>query len=456
MGANVIYHTNKIRNIGICFVFFILVVTGISGLSFDEVIKKINETEEVKTAQLALLVAQKQLDLLRYPGNISGGVQPSGKTTDSALALSGSASLSIPLGLTETAQLNVSKTEDNLKLAETALSEARARALFNLYSKYQSAWLDQEERNVIEDEVKAAEASYAVMRSKFEAGDVSLIELAVAEEKLTQARESSIKGRLNERITWFELASAAGLNLNSSSVEEAIPKEGSLPKPPELSGKAYMNLSSIQNEIVKVKQIEDEINKLRNIDSGLSLKTFFNYETHSASAEYNFTSPNLTFAYSFPIATVPFGTGGTSSGTAGSAGSTDSLWNAGLSINLSLKTGKLTPLERASLNAALRLEESKLSFLKSSADLNVRTKYQQWILAGDMVKQVLRNLERAKNNKDILETKSNLGLAGEDALLEATALISRAEWNVSRARIEQEKARIAAASAAGYMLEDYK
>lgn len=450
------YYTNKIRNFSVCFIFFVLFVTGVSGLSFNDVLKKIDETEEVKTAQLALDVAKRQLDIIKYPGNISGSVQPSGKTTNSIVTFSGSASLIIPTGLTETAQVNALKAEDNVKLAEAALMEARARALVNLYSKYQSAWLAQEEINVIDAELKSAEASYAVTRSKFEAGDVSLAELAVLEEELTQAKENAIQGMLKERITWFELASAVGLDYNSSNLEEALPKKGSLPKPPELSGKAYMNLSSIQNEIIKIKQIEEEIDKLRNVDFGISLKTFFNYDNHSASADYNFQAANLTLAYSFPIASIPYGTAGTEPGYSGSSVSADSIWNTGLSINLSLKMGKQIPLERESLKAALGLEESRLSFLKSSADLNVRIKYQQWILSDDMVKQAVRNLERAKDNREVLETKTNLGLAGEDALLESSALVKRAEWNLSRARVEQEKARIAAAAAAGYILEDYK
>ncbi len=441
-------------NSGIFLIFFMLLSANLSGLSLDEVLKKIDETEEVKSAILSVESARKQVEMLSYPGNVSVALQPVEKTTASAVSFSGSVSFNIPLGLSEIEKTNLERAEESLELAEKSLNEARSKALLSLYSKYQTAWLAQKERDVIDAEVKYAEILYTAMRNKFESGDISLTELAAAEEGLTKARENAIQGMLARRIAWFELASAVGLDFNSSILEDNLPQVGELPRPPELSGIAYENLSSIQNQIIKIKQIENEIEKLKTIDYTLSFKPFLTYEEHSVSADYNLSIPNLTLSYSFPIKTISYGTTYGNSGTG--YDSSDPTWNAGISINLSLKAGKETTLQRDSLIASLNLEESKLRFLKSSVDLNIRSKYQQWILAGDLAKQAERNLERAINNKAILKTKLELGLVGEDSIIEADALIKRAEWNLLNAKIGQEKTRLAVAAAAGYIPDEYK
>jgi len=444
----------KILGIFVFPLFFFISALNLSSLGLEDVLYRVNETDEVRNAILVVESARKQVEMLRYNGNVSVSLQPSEKTTSSAVSLSGSVSLIVPLGLSDNAITNLEKAEDNLKFAEKSLKETRARALLNLYSKYQEAWLAQAEQRVFDAEVTYSESVYAATRSRFESGEVSLTELAAAEEALAKARENSVQGMLAARIAWFELASAVGLDLTSSVLMESIPGTGDLPKPPELSRMAYDNLASIQGELLKIEEIEKAIKKLDILDYGLSVKPFFNYGEHSVLANYNFAIPNVTLSYSFPVTTFTFGSTTDSSGSGMT--SQDSSWNAGVSVNLSLDLGKERNLEREALLASLKIEEAKLRALKSSVDLDIRSRYQKWILAGDMVKQAERNLSRMQNNKAILQAKLKLGLVGEDSIMEADVLIERAEWNLNSARIEQEKARLAVAAAAGYVPDEYR
>jgi outer membrane protein TolC len=86
-------------------------------------------------------------------------------------------------------------------------------------------------------------------------------------------------------------------------------------------------------------------------------------------------------------------------------------------------------------------------------DLEIRSKYQQWLKAQDSLKQTERSLQRAKVNLEIVTTRQAIGSAQPYEGKTAEALLQRAEWNVLSATVEQEKARLAAADAAAYLYE---
>ncbi len=62
-------------------------------------------------------------------------------------------------------------------------------------------------------------------------------------------------------------------------------------------------------------------------------------------------------------------------------------------------------LNIASLSVEHQLEEEKLNALIETLNLEIRTAFQQWLKAGDSLEQAQRNLDRAKENQEIVKTK---------------------------------------------------
>jgi len=95
----------------------------------------------------------------------------------------------------------------------------------------------------------------------------------------------------------------------------------------------------------------------------------------------------------------------------------------------------------------------RLDFLKRTLDLDIRSKYQQWMKARDNVEQAEATVAFARENGDIAEVKRSLGMIGEEEILEAEAMVERARWNLSKAAADEVRAKMAAADAAAFLGE---
>jgi outer membrane protein TolC len=426
----------------------------VEALSLEEVLARIDQTNDVKLAFIAVESAASETHLLKHPGDPNVSLTPGIKAISQEqgdfgeqVDLTGSVSFGVPIGLTDFQRERVFEAEVDLQVAQRNLQDAREGMLLRLYSLYQAAWLAQEETRILEQEATAARANYEITKERFEDGEVALIDLTAKDKDRQQAEDLYLQGLLNKRLSWLELAFTAKLDpefgvLDPPSIDGS---EIELPRPPDLASWAYLNHPTMVEQRLKIKTINNSIERLKKLDYTLNLRTFFNYQDHSASLGYVFTSPELTSSYSFPITSfgeIPQSTG---------AGSQIDTWNTGVTIGFTLATGTNDGLAIDSLKLDLRREMERLDLLKRTLDLEIRSKYQQWLKAQDSVAQAENGLAFALENRNIAETKKSIGLIGDGEMLEADAAVERARWNLDKAKIDLVRTRMAAADAAGYL-----
>jgi outer membrane protein TolC len=439
--------------------FLTLLSIPASPLSFDEVLGRIDQTTDVQLAIIQVEEAKSKTRLVGFPGDPSLTLTPGVKAISQEegyfgeqVDLTGAVSFGLPVGLSELEQEKVSEAHADLVVAQRNLEDVRDKIFLRLFSLYQTAWLAQEELGVLEKEAEAARAIYDITKHRFENGKASLIDLSEEDKDREKAEDLYLQGRLNHRLSWLELAFTAKLSPEVTAVLESpvIEETGvEFPKPPELSAWAYSNHPTTVEQALKIRLISDSVNRLGKLDYALNLKTFFNYQDHAVTLGYVFTSPEMTGSYSFPIHSfgeIPESTG---------AGSQVETWNMGVTLGLTIATGTNDGLVIEGLRLELQRERERLEFLKRALDLDIRSKYQQWLKAQDSVKQAETNLSFTIENRTIAETKKSLGMIGEEEFLEANALVERARWNLSKAIVDEVRAKMTAADAAAFLSKAY-
>jgi len=442
---------------------FVLIPLAANPLSLEEVFARIDQRNDVQLARIAVEKAMSQTRLLGFPGDPSVSLTPGVKAISQEegdfgeqVDLTGSVSFGLPLGLSDLGREKVSEAVADLQVARRNFIDAREKTYLRLYSLYQTAWLAQEELRVLEQEAAAARSNYEITKKRFEDGEASLIDLTEEDKDRQRAEDLYLQGLLNKRLSWLELAFTAKLppedgvldplTLDPLGIDNG---DAELPRPPDLSFWAYINHPAVVEQTLKIKTINDSIKRLKILDYTLNLKTFVNYRDHSASLGYEFRSPQLTGSYSFPLYSfgdIPESTGG---------GSQVDTWNTGVTLGFTLATGTSDGLAIDSLKLDLQREKERLDLLRRTLDLEIRSKYQQWLKAQDSVAQAENNLAFALENKKIAETKKSIGLIGDEEILEAGATVERARWNLEKAKTDLVRTRMAAADAAGYLGKVY-
>ncbi|MCD6397775.1 MAG: TolC family protein [Spirochaetaceae bacterium] len=421
--------------------FLIIAVVFISqnifGLNFQTVIDQLDDTYDVQSALLEVQRLQKEVTVFLSPEDINLAVNPSFKATSiedgifgEEIALTGTASLKLPLGLSDLEKEKLNFAINSLKLAESEVETTRQRTFIKLYSLYQRAWLLQEEEPVLELEVQVAENYSELLQQRFKAGTISLITLAAADETLQEKTDNYSQNILEQRLSWYELMFNANLVIEPEILEKNSLEITNIPKPSELGKWVEDNHPLIEIERVKVDQLKRTIERMRKPDIDISVKPFLNYNDHSASLSYSINDPEITGAYSFPVYTygeIP-----------SSSGNTASTWNTGVTVNISLGSNKSDTLNTNAMVLGLQSSEAKIDFLKESLNLGLRSSYQQFIRNQGVLDQSKRDLFRSTENNKIMETKRDLGQASQFDLLESESLVARAGWKIESARINTE------------------
>ena len=439
------------------FAFLIAIAQSAVSISFPDLLERIDETYEVRSARLAAARAEKELEKVRFAGNPSVSLDPQIKATTRVdesfaeeVALSATAAARFPLGLSEIEKERVRVAADALSFAREVLARARGEGFVKAYRLYQATWLAQEEQKVLAAELNAASAYTAALRQRFQIGDISLTELSEAEEDLQRAEEAVLEGSLKLRLSWLEIAYTFGFDLTPETpvleAENGYSGLAELPNPPALAAWAFERDPELMALQTGIARIDDTLSRLEKADLSVSLKGFGGISDHSASLTYTFQEPQIAAAYSFPvysIGVVPTSGSGTSEDT----------WNLGLSIGLAYTGGRADSLETASLAVQREMEAAKVEARKQTLQLSIRSQYQQWLKAAQSREQSRRNLERFEQNRKILDSKRSLGLVNDYDILEAAALSDRARWNVMAADIEERVQRMETALSAAYLAE---
>ena len=421
-------------------------------LSVADVLARVDESYEVRIARSEVDAAAKTLASLAYPGSVAVSADPGVRATTplggsfaQLIDLTGAVSLKVPLGLTEAAREKVDAARLALAVAEADLLAARSRVYAELYGLYQEAWLARAELDVLDLEVQSARLDAESAERRYEAGEISLAELKKAEDDLWKAQDALLTGGLEQRLSWLSLLYASGQEKHPADVlDPAIPEAATLPDVTELVDWSQRRLPSVIEQRARVEAAARSLRELRTLPVDLDARITGSFQSHSAAVSYATDTPQLTATYSFPIYTF---------GSIGGASPSTPTWSLGLTAGVSVDVGRADRLAAGALEAGLRRETQRLDSLLRTAELGIRSRYQQWIKAKDGVEQAQRTLDRAREAQLVVDAKIELGQASQSDRLLARAAVERAQWTVSRARVSVEEARLAAAEASGYLDE---
>lgn len=403
---------------------------------------QIDKTYEVQTALLNAKQIQNEILYLANPQDVSFSLNPTVKATTiedesfgEEIEVSGSASVKIPLGLSSLEKERLNFSMDALDLAEEAVQNAREKIYIKIYTLYQKLWLLQEEEKILDLEVTVADNSLQLLQQRFAFGNASLLNLSEADETLQEINDSFLQNQLEQRVSWFELKSLTAMDSETEMgllerVELVMEK---LPNPPELYQWMIENNPAVIFEKIKLQQMEQTLARLEKSDFDFSVKTFYNSveNTYTASLNYNFFDPELTPALTFPIYTY---------GEIPSSGSSStSTWNMGLTFNISLGTNRSDSLNGELIKVEIMNEKAKIEFFIESANLLLRSAFQQHLRDLDALEQAERVLARSIVNQKIIETKKELGQISASQSLESESIVERSRWKIEAARINVEK-----------------
>ena len=441
---------NKIkRRIILVVLAAVMFGNNLAAVTFNDIASKLDDLYAVKSAELLKESALKSIKLQQNPGDIAISLSPGVKTTTETggtfpgeLSVSGVLNIKIPLGLSAEEKEKLTSAEDALNIVSDSAETTRRKSFVSLFSLYQSAWLLQEETVVLNAEGEAARTRASNMESQYKNGNVSLSALTAAQEDLQIKEESASQELMKQRIAWYELSFNVDMAIREEVLERYELPIQELPSPPELSVYAYENDNGLKAQELKIEQIKRTITRLENMDMGISVKPFFSMGDNAVSLEYNVTDPGITAAYSFPVYTE-----GSVSTPGGSTGNT---WSGGVTFNLSYNTEKSDSLNGSLEKTALAQETARLDYMHNLLSLQIRTAYQQYLRARDLLEQAERDLARSMDNKKIVETKAELGQAADYEKMEAAASVMRAGWKVESARIELEKSYLNTADTASW------
>jgi outer membrane protein TolC len=424
-------------------------------LPLKDVLNRIDQTSGVRSAELAVDEARTNLNRLGFAGDFSLAIAPQAKATTEFVAafpeqtdIGATITAKIPVGLSDSAQLQLRQAAENLRTAEQKLVQARDNAYVEVYGLFVQAWLVQREQEVLQAELEGARTYAAALESQFQAGKVSLVELTTANDDLRRKETASTQGELSRRLTWLKLADQVQLPFTPDTpnldLDPASKVLRDLPLPPELINRAVVGNPDLNAIRSGMDGIEAQIAILGRPDLTTTLQVFGGAADHSVSLAYLIQQPQLSAAYSFPL----YSSGSIPGNNAANLSDT---WNIGVGFSLSFGGAKGNSLESATLQVQRAQDAQKLDLLRRSLELEIRSRYQEWLAATQETRQARDGLSRAEKNSAIVTSRRTLGLASDYEVPQATALLKRAEFSLLAAESAERIKLLSAANIAGYL-----
>ncbi len=426
-----------------------------SALSFDDIAARLDDTPDVYAARLDSLEAEERLAVATYPGDPSFGLVPSASVTTAQgesfggeKKLTGTVTADIPLGLSADRRVTAAAAADSLLRAEESENRVRGETYAALLTLYREAWLAQEELRVLEAELGAARETARSVEERFARGNASLNELGSAEDELIDAEVAFREGTLARRITWLRLVYAAGLETNREENLDPVDRSvGDLPRPPALTAWALENDPRIAAEQDRMADYDRELDALPGGVRPPTIRTGFSGWDQSASASFNTENHNLGLSYGFPIITQ-----GEIPDTR--SGSTDrETWELSFSVVLPIQSPTGGRLEGDILQTSVEKSALAVSEVERDLALEIRSRYQQYTLAGEAVADAERSVEFSQGVLETVRDRRAEGRATEGDLLLAEAQYQRALYRLEAALAAQATAKLLTAEAATYLNE---
>ena len=429
----------------------------LGALELPDALDRIEETREVREAMSALELARVELALAQFAGDISFGLQPGvtvstpeGGPFADEIKFTGSASVSAPLGLSDAQLSSAERAAAAVLGAERALARAHDDARLAVFLLYQRAWLAQMEQGVLVAELESARQVALNNGRLFESGLISLAAVTASEEDALDAEIAYLENLTDRRITWLELAYAVGLDpTNTPDLTAPAIELGDLPPPPFLTEWTIENDGALIAQRERIADLESAIIEPISRNPVDSIRANVSAFSHNGSVTYNLDSSTLSGSYSFPIATIGGSDETSGSGTAGS-------WDIGLSVSLGFQTQRECALEIDALTAELEKERERLLLLEDVIALQVRTKYQQYLLSKGAAEQSAGLYEKAQASVELIQERFRQERVTQVDVVAAETQLVRAEAQLIMAQAREVEATLAAATYSGYLPEIWK
>lgn len=422
-------------------------------ISQSDVLARVGGHDLVRQARLGLELRESTLATVSgWPGAqaaLTPSVRYDDKPGEMALAETGiRADILFPLGTSPADREKRISARELVDVARVDLEEAFGKAYSELFRLYASAYTAQETRKLAEVEAEYYRLRLDAVTGRSSRGLETLAAVADAEAEYQAAAERVIQAGMDSRIAWFNLAYAAGM-------------EVSRPGPGLAEGSPGMNpgLAALDLPVFRAPDLDFIVKELPQpgllISSARSrtaavLAQRQNLESARRGLE-TYTSLNLNVApkilYAVPDASASLGYG-TSNGAL----------NLGLDwrpyVNPDSVVGNSTPPDnsfsisilvsgtinpkgaegRAALEAAVKLEESRLAALEQGLDLLVRSRYTAYLKARDSLAESERSARLAAEVADANRARQALGqLTPEDEAAQKL-LLARSAYSVAKAR----------------------
>ncbi|WP_394701458.1 TolC family protein [Marispirochaeta aestuarii] len=403
-------------------------------LSFKDLLPSIEESHGVKEARFVLETAADQFTLSIFPGDARMSLSPGLDLTslkDGDFAeqreITAAVNTSIPLGLNPSGRAAAETAREAVSLAELELETARYNAYVDLFAAYSAAWLAQRELEVLKSELEAAGEELRIVQNLFNSGSASLNDLNDAEDELRLAEADLLAGTLAQRLSWLELAFFAGLNQAREEKLDLPPAEFfELPKPPDLTAWALERSPAIRSQRNQINALRRELDARRGVVSPPTLRADFSGWEQNASLSYNMDNPELGLSYSFPLESY----GPDLSSSNSNAGNT---WELSFSVNIPFNTGVDTKKEQELGQSRIAQIEARLALMEDTLALQIRSLYQQYLLAEDAISQAQRALDFAEMTLQTVLDRRDSGRATAAEELSARAYFQRALFRQEQA-----------------------
>lgn len=428
-------------------------------LSLDEALERVEETIEVQRARVAYETALRDVEIAAMRSDpsltLSPGVRADGYDDRSDVdrwAATFNVNATVPLGLSQDQRIRLERGRDAAEVARSNLQQTRADQTLRIVRLYHDAWLGGKEITVLEEEVAVQRELARIERLRFEQGEISWDALlrADAEYRGLQADLSDVTAA--HRSAMIELALAVGL-----APEQLHPLE-------DPAGVAVPGLvtSSMVDGTVDARSsavvIQERIlgGALRDaarspsVLSQATIRAGADLGDHSSTLSYSILAPSIGMSYS-PAPFVFSESGEGENGSGGSSGgSRDYDWTISLGVSLSFSGTRTEQVEQERLSLAVDREQAILAHLLAQDEARLDATRARVARAERNLADAQATLERTEVALEIVETRSRTGQVRPVELDQARVARNRSEFDVERARLALEAARMELTSAGDY------
>jgi len=423
-------------------------------VSQNDILSRSGSHELVRQAQIALELKTGMLSTESGWQGINMALLPTMRYDDTTgeILLSETAvgvDLNFPLGTSVAEQERKLQSSELVAIARAELDDSLGKAFTDLFGLYAASYSAQETVAVLEKEATLARLRLDAVNLKSQRGLASVSDQADAEAEYQAAAEKSIQARLDTRLSWFNLANAAGLEATrpgsgTPSTEHGTTVEGIVFDIPAFARPdldAIIKIAPQPGILMATARDRNPVVLAQRQKLAVAIRNLENY----SSLDLNIT-PKLLYAMPSASASIGYGTasGVITLGTDWSpyvnpASSTTKTQTPDNSFSVSIGiSGSINPnatAEKATLQAAVRLEELKLLALEQGVELSIRSKYAAFLKAKDSLSEAERSDRMARELSAANQTRRALGqLSPEDEAAD-TVLLARSSLNVEKARI---------------------